>query len=159
MPDTGGDGAAPALLTLAPGPVATARLRAERALDRLGAAGRRWTARAPLPGGNIDWLRFDAFIADQQRRTSWLDPVVTRRLAHTYGTGMARIVAGAQRTADLGADMGGGLYAAELAYLVQHEFARTPNDVLQRRTRLELDLDNAAKARVAEWFARLGLGG
>ena len=157
--DTGTDGAAAALLTLAPGPVATARLRAERALDRLGAGSPRWTARAPLPGGNIDWLRFDAFIADQQRRAPWLDPAVTRRLARTYGTGMARILAGAEQAADLGAHMGGGLYAAELAYLVQHEFARTPDDVLQRRTGLGLVLDAAAKARVADWFARLGLHG
>ena len=157
--DTGNDDTAPALLTLAPGPVATARLRAERALDRLGAGGPRWTAREPLLGGNIDWLRFDAFIADQQRRAPWLDPAVTRRLARTYGTGMARILAGAQQAGDLGAHMGGGLYAAELAYLVQHEFARTPDDVLQRRTGLGLVLDAAAKARAADWFARLALRG
>jgi glycerol-3-phosphate dehydrogenase len=53
--------------------------------------------------------------------------------------------------------MGGGLYSAELAYLVHHEFARTPEDVLWRRSKLGLHLSSEEQARVAQWFARLEL--
>lgn len=155
--DQGGDGTAPAMLTIFGGGQTNARGRAEEALSLLGAPGKRWTATKPLPGGAIDWLRFEAFVADQQRRWPWLGPQMNRRLARAYGTRMARILAGAQGHHDLGTHMGGGLYSAELAYLASHEFARTSEDVLRRRSQLGLRLTEEEQARVAEWFARLDL--
>lgn len=151
------DDAAPAFLTPGGGPLITHRLRAERALDRLGLANRRWTGRAPLPGGNIDWVRFDAFIADQQRRWPWLGPHNAARLARTYGTRMSRILGDAKSPRDLGTPLGGGLTSAELAYLATHEFARSAEDVLWRRSLLGLTLGAADQRRVAEWFARVAL--
>lgn len=149
--------AVPPFLTIGGGPLVTHRLRAERAVDLLGAPGRRWTATTPLPGGEIDWLRFDAFISHQQRRWPWLAPHTAARLARTYGTRMARILAGAQSPRDLGTHFGGGLTSAELAYLVTHEFARSAEDILQRTSQLSLTLSAAEQARVADWFARMAL--
>ncbi|MGY6552277.1 MAG: glycerol-3-phosphate dehydrogenase [Erythrobacter sp.] len=155
--DRGHDGAAPPILSVFGGKITTYRKLAEHALARLEVAGKPWTAHAPLPGGEIDPARFDAFVDDQQQRWPWLGPQMNRRLARAYGTRMARILAGAQGHGDLGAHMGGGLYSAELAYLVQHEFARTPEDVLWRRSKLGLHLSSAEQARVAQWFRRVSL--
>ena len=48
--------------------------------------------------------------------------------------------------------MGGDLYEAELRYLKQEEFAQSAEDVLWRRSKLGLHLDQEAQQRVAEWF-------
>ena len=50
-------------------------------------------------------------------------------------------------------DNGGTLYAAELRYLVDHEFARTADDVLWRRSKLGLHLSAGDQRRVEGWFA------
>jgi glycerol-3-phosphate dehydrogenase len=152
--DRGSDGAAPPILSIFGGKITTYRKLAEHALEQLGVPGKSWTASMPLPGGDIDPVRFEAFVMDQQRRWPWLGPQMNRRLARSYGTRMARILADATGPNDLGTHMGGGLYSVELAYLVQHEFARSPEDVLWRRSKLGLHLSAEEQARVADWFAR-----
>ena len=54
---------------------------------------------------------------------------------------------------ELGEDYGGGLTEREVRYLVEHEWARTADDVLWRRTKAGLLMSAAQRARVAE---RLG---
>lgn len=151
------DGAAPRFMTVSSGRLVTHRLRAERALDQLGVPGKHWTASAPLPGGNVDWLRYPAFIAAQQRRWPWLDPRTTQRLARTYGARMGHILGDAGSLNDLGTQLGAGVSSAELAYLVTHEFVRSARDVLWRRSMLGLTLSAQEQAQVAEWFARAAL--
>src|SRR5262249_12279770 len=54
------------LLTVFGGDVTTSRRRAERAVSRLTPfypMSPRWTAKAPLPGGNFAWQRFDWQVA------------------------------------------------------------------------------------------------
>lgn len=155
--DRGADETAPAILSVFGGKITTYRKLAEHALERLGVPGKPWTATKPLPGGEIEWMHFENFVRDQQRRWPWLGPQMNRRLSRAYGTRMARILASATGHADLGTHMGGGLYSAELAYLVQHEFARSAEDVLWRRSKLGLHLSAEEQARVADWFDRLEL--
>ena len=50
--------------------------------------------------------------------------------------------------ADLGEDHGAGLTDAELRYLVQHEWARSAEDVVWRRSKLGLRLDDASIRRI-----------
>lgn len=52
-----------------------------------------------------------------------------------------------------GRHLGGGLYEGEVRYLIDHEFARTADDVLWRRTKLGLVL-SAEEARALEDFMR-----
>ena len=60
---------------------------------------------------------------------------------------------------DLGQDFGGGLTTRELDYLVEVEWARTPDDVLWRRSRLGLHVPDAARERLADYMAeRVGAG-
>ena len=47
---------------------------------------------------------------------------------------------------------GGDFYEAELRYLVAHEFARSAQDVLKRRSKLYLHLAQEAQDKIEHWF-------
>ena len=69
-----GRGKAP-LLTVFGGDVTTSRLRAERAVSRLTPfypMSPRWTAKAPLPGGDFAWERFDNEVDEARERWRFL---------------------------------------------------------------------------------------
>jgi glycerol-3-phosphate dehydrogenase len=148
------DEAGPKLLSIFGGKLTTYRKLAEHALERLRVPGRSWTADQPLPGGDIDPARFDRFLADQAVRYPWLAPATVLRFARAYGTRMIDLIGDAQGTNDLGARLGGDVFARELEYLVEHEFARSAEDVLYRRSKLYLHLTPQEQARIADWFAR-----
>lgn len=151
--DRGDDGDAPPILSIFGGKITTYRKLAEHALKKLGLADTSWTADEPLPGGDLDPARFDAFVADVAARYDWLPQSAVLRFCRAYGTRVHILLTGAQSLADMGAHLGGDLYARELEYLVDQEFAACAQDVLWRRTKLELHLDDKAKGRVREWFA------
>jgi len=153
--DRGPDGADAPLLSIFGGKITTYRKLAEHALAELGVGGREWTASEPLPGGDVDSTAFEVFVRTMEVGYPFLKPATVRRLARAYGTRMEAMLGDAKGTNDLGAHMGGDLYAAELEYLVTHEFARNAEDVLKRRSKLYLHLDEDAQARVAAWFEQL----
>ena len=59
---------------------------------------------------------------------------------------------------DSGAEVAPGLYERELRYLHDHEWARSADDVLWRRSKLGLHFSAAERAAVAAWMRR-ALGG
>lgn len=147
-------GGAP-ILSIFGGKITTYRKLAEHALEKLGDfGGGSWTADTPLPGGDIDPARFDNCFAETLAKYSWFGPEGVLRLLRAYGTRIEAILGQASGLEDLGEHMGGDLYEAELRYLVGEEFARSASDVLWRRSKLGLHLDEAAKARIADWFAK-----
>ncbi|MBM3586006.1 MAG: hypothetical protein FJX36_16885 [Alphaproteobacteria bacterium] len=58
---------------------------------------------------------------------------------------MATILDGATRMADLGRAFGAGLKARELDHLVTREWAATAEDVLWRRTKLGLHMNESER--------------
>jgi glycerol-3-phosphate dehydrogenase len=153
--DRGADGAAPPILSIFGGKLTTYRKLAEHALEKLpGIPSRRWTAGENLPGGDIEPTEFDAFVARMQERYAFLPPAMVLRLARAYGTRMTDFLGRKQSINELGVHLGGDLYAAELRYLVETEFARSAEDVLKRRSKLYLHLSAQEQARVADWFER-----
>lgn len=122
------------LLSVFGGKLTTARALAEEALARLGVGGARWTARSPLPGG--DFRDASEVVLPDLRR--WMPPAMVERLAYAYGTRLRHVLAGATSIDQLGRHFGAGLYAAEVCYLIETEFARTAEDILWRRTKLGL---------------------
>ncbi|AWW75446.1 glycerol-3-phosphate dehydrogenase [Erythrobacter sp. KY5] len=142
----------PKMLSIFGGKLTTYRKLAEHALEKLGIEDDRWTADEVLPGGEIDPVHFGRFIEDQAALFPWLGDETVLRLARAYGTRMIDLIGDAQGINDLGEHMGGDLYARELEYLVEHEFARSADDVLTRRSKLYLHIDDAAQAKVARWF-------
>jgi glycerol-3-phosphate dehydrogenase len=159
------------MLSIFGGKITTYRKLAEHALGELArffpAAGPAWTAGAVLPGGDIADLHFDRFVAELTARRAALPPALLRRLARAYGTRIDALLGAAQTPADLGRDFGGGLYQAELDYLVDQEWARSAEDILYRRSKLGLhtpaetasDVDAYLAARLAGRTGGAGFAG
>ena len=152
------------LLNVFGGKITTHRKLAEEALDRLapalGNVHAAWTSAEDmrLPGADFANARsidagFDAFLHDTVRRHPWLPGGQALRYARAYGTRLQRIVGTARCLADLGEHFGADLYAAEAAYLVREEWARDADDVLWRRSKLGLRLDDAQRARLSAWLS------
>jgi glycerol-3-phosphate dehydrogenase len=134
-------GGAP-LVTLYGGKITSYRRLSEQVLHHIGAAigrrGKPWTAQTPLPGGDIPGGDIDAFTQHLEKEKPFLGPALSWRLARAYGTLCLRFLGDARRMEDLGLDLGGGLTEAEVDYLVAREWARTPEDILWRRSKLGL---------------------
>jgi glycerol-3-phosphate dehydrogenase len=121
------------LLSVFGGKITTARHLAQAALDRLGIAGGD-TSKRPLPGGDI--AVFGAFLASVRDRWPFLDEPVARRMAQAYGNRIGALLGDANTLNDLGTDFGEGLRAREVDYLIRHEWARSADDIIWRRTKL-----------------------
>ena len=132
------------MLSVIGGKITTYRKLAEDALKVLKSAlpkhSGSWTATTPLPGGDIAGADFDTFERDSAAQYPWLDAAVHHRLARTYGTRLHEVLKDTSSETDLGHHYGAGLYQQEVDYLVRHEFARTCEDILDRRTKLGLHM-------------------
>jgi len=151
--DTSG---APALSVFG-GKLTTYRRLAEQALARLAPflpeAGPPWTARSVLPGADGLPDGGTAGLTEELRREHpSLDDATAERLARSYGSEARTILAQAQ-----GRDFGHGFSEAELRWLVEHEWARTVEDVLWRRTKLGLRFSPAETQDIADYLANLTL--
>jgi len=154
------DSDAAPLLTIWGGKITTFRKLAEEAGDllapRLGTLRGAWTGGASLPGGDLsgfigaaqrpdtDFVRFEQALA---LRHPALPVALGHRLARAYGARVEALLAGA----GLGAAVAPGLHEGELRYLHEHEWARSADDVLWRRSKLGLHLSAAEREAVARW--------
>jgi glycerol-3-phosphate dehydrogenase len=154
-----GDGAAP-LLSVFGGKITTYRRLAEHALDKLAPflapLAKPWTATAALPGGDIEDLDVERFLAGLRAEYRFLPPDLARRLARAYGTTARAILGRATGLEDLGEDFGGWLTRAELDYLIAQEWARTSEDVLWRRSKLGLHAPAGTADKIAAYLAAAG---
>ncbi len=144
-----GEGAAP-LLSVFGGKITTYRKLAEHAVERLRPflpkIGAGWTAGAYLPGGDIPGADFDRFLAEFKRAHGWLPAELAHHYARLYGTRADRLLGGARSLAELGPHFGGCLYEREVAYLRGVEWARTAEDILERRTKHGLHIGPSGRA-------------
>ena len=150
-------GLGPALLSVYGGKLTTYRRLAEHAMERLAPAfpglGPAWTATAHLPGGDFPADGFEPLVAELRAARPWLGEPIARRLVRAYGTRAGRVLGDAKTLRDLGDDLGHGLSAREVAYLMTAEFARTPEDILWRRGKLGLTATSETNARLAAVMA------
>ncbi|MEL6961703.1 MAG: glycerol-3-phosphate dehydrogenase, partial [Pseudomonadota bacterium] len=151
------EGQAP-LLSIFGGKLTTYRKLAEHALEQLqpvmGFEKGAWTVGAPLPGGDIDDANFDAFAKNVQEQWNWLPKTLAQRYARAYGTRMERLIGTAATLDDLGEHFGDDLYEAEVRYLMSVEWALTDDDILWRRSKLGLHVDDETAARLRAWLGR-----
>ena len=148
------------LLSVWGGKLTTFRKLAEEAADLLSAplniASGAWTANATLPGGDLsatigpadrpdaDFARFLRVLAVRHPE---VPAAVLQRWARGYGSRVALLFT----PKGLGLEVAPGLFEAELHCLHDHEWARTADDVLWRRTKLGLHLRPAQRDAVARW--------
>ncbi|MFN2099751.1 glycerol-3-phosphate dehydrogenase [Altererythrobacter sp. MF3-039] len=144
----------PAILSIFGGKITTYRKLAEHAAAKLGGLdGQAWTGDAALPGGDFAVDGFEQLVADLADRNPWARHILPR-LCRAYGTRAEMLLGTAASLADLGEQFGPDLFERELEYLLEEEFATNAEDVLWRRSKLGLHLDQSQRARVAEWFAQ-----
>jgi glycerol-3-phosphate dehydrogenase len=143
--DGGGkDNNAP-LISVFGGKITTYRKLAEAATDKICTffpnAGPEWTKHAPLPGGNFtDW---NALVAEFGSEFRWLPEKLAKRYARTYGTRTYELLRDCSSVESLGQLFGGNLYAAEVEYVREHEWAISAEDIVWRRTKQGLRMKDA----------------
>lgn len=149
----------PALLNVLGGKLTTYRRLAEAALARLAphlrAMGPPWTARTPLPGGDLGGVEFEQWLADLVRRRSRFPASYLEPLARRHGSLTDDVLGDARDPADLGLHMGGGLTDREVAYLRRREWAMSVEDILWRRTKCGLHMTSPERLRAAEHMVAL----
>jgi glycerol-3-phosphate dehydrogenase len=151
-------GGAP-LLSIYGGKITTHRRLAEEALEKLAPylngtrALEGWTAKSPLPGGDMDVSAVAALSAELVRNYPFLSSTHANRLAHAYGTRAGKWLGNAKSKGDLGQWFGASLTEAEVRYLMSSEWALTAEDIAWRRTKLGLRLTPVEIAAIDDWIS------
>jgi glycerol-3-phosphate dehydrogenase len=150
------EGQAP-VLSIFGGKITTFRKLAEHALEELKTyfpnMKPSWTENATMPGGDIIDADFDKFLKTVRQRWSFLPEQIAHRLSRAYGTRILELLGEARSMADMGEDFGAGLTAAEIDYLMRHEWARTAEDILWRRSKLGLHVPAGTAAKIDAYIA------
>ena len=106
-----------------------------------------------LPGGNMANGDFSAFLTSVQREFPTIDDTRLRRMAKAYGTEIYSILGNANEPADEGIDFGCGLYQAEVDFLIAHEWAKTADDILMRRSKLGYQFNDQQRRTLSDYLA------
>ena len=145
------EGRAP-VLSVFGGKITTYRSLAEHAMAKLARyfpdAKQPWSGSSPLPGS--DCADREAAQREIFGRYRAVPPAVLQAVFRRHGT-RTREVLGDGLT---GEHYGAGLTERELRYLLDQEWAVSAEDVLWRRTKAGLHLDERQRARVAEAIGR-----
>ena len=144
------------LLTVFGGDATTARLRAERTVSRLAPfypMSPRWSAQGALPGGDFPHQQFEAEVEAARDRWKFLTEDQALRLVSAYGSRLHQVLGEARDKADLGPSFGADLTGAEVRYLMANEWARFPDDILWRRSKLGLTIASEDRERLAAFMA------
>lgn len=153
----------PARLSVYGGKVTTYRCLAEDALAKLEPflpqMGKPWTRTGALPGGDIPGGDFEAFMVALASRYAGFPRPILHRLARRHGARTPEVIGDARDLAGMGQHFGEGLTAREVLWMKTHEWARTPDDVLWRRSKVGVHLlqseSEPQRAATAEAIARL----
>jgi D-erythritol 1-phosphate dehydrogenase len=155
--------AAPPILSIFGGKITTYRKLAEHALDKLSpffpGIAKGWTAHAPLPGGDMPGADFDAWLVAFRKQIPWLPGDLARHYGRLYGTRTAALLKGAKGPGDLGLHFGALFHEREARFLLRTEWARSAEDILDRRTKHGLHLSASERAAFEHWLRSLDEAG
>ncbi len=144
------------ILNVFGGKITTYRRLAESALEQIGEVfdglPGNWTAGVPLPGGDFPVDGVAALIELLQEKYPFLTGFWAARLIRAYGTDAERMLDGVETASDMGEDFGATLTGREVAWLMDHEYARRAEDVVWRRNKLGLRLSAEQISRLDDWM-------
>ncbi|WP_439133210.1 glycerol-3-phosphate dehydrogenase [Pseudomaricurvus sp.] len=142
------------LLSVFGGKITTYRKLSEAAVNRLceffPSAGPCLTKTEPLPGGDFSSpAELNTLL---EKTFPWLPAAIRKRYVRTYGSLTFELLQGINSVEGMGEHFGAGLYAAEVKYLIEYEWARTADDILWRRTKLGLHMGKRDIQRFKDRF-------
>jgi D-erythritol 1-phosphate dehydrogenase len=150
-----GEGKAP-LLSVFGGKITTFRKLSEHALEKLEpffpAMKPKWTAGAHLPGGDIANADVDGFLEKLKSDYSFMPHRLAAHYARLYGTRARMLLGRATQMSDLGAELGPDFYEIEVIYLLNEEWALEAGDILTRRTKHGLHMNESQRRAFCDWF-------
>ncbi|WDI78479.1 glycerol-3-phosphate dehydrogenase [Candidatus Purcelliella pentastirinorum] len=150
------NGTAP-LLSIFGGKLTTYRKLAEFSLNKLSKyyinMKPSWTRNCILSGGDIG-----ISIEDYSNKLRIMYPFLTKDISYhyssTYGTSSNDILKGVNNLDDLGEHFGNVLYQVELDYLIKYEWAKKLDDVIWRRTKLGIFLNEKEKILISKYLSK-----
>ncbi len=117
------------------------------------------TAVSSLPGASFEQMDFKQYTSHAKEKYHWLNPEVLQRYLQTYGTCMEKFLMNCSNEKSLGKKFGYGLYQVEVDYLIAEEWAQSSDDILKRRTKLDLVMDAASKKELEHYLEQTIMGG
>jgi glycerol-3-phosphate dehydrogenase len=142
------------VLSVFGGKITTYRRLAEQALEKLSPYFPRmrppWSERSPLPGSDFGGAAPPQAYEQLRSRHPGLPEPALRGIFRRHGALAEDVIDGG----DLGEHYGADLYERELCYFVEHEWARSAEDVLWRRTKAGLHMSASQRERVAGRLAK-----
>jgi glycerol-3-phosphate dehydrogenase len=147
----------PNILSVFGGKITTYRVLAEQALHKIDnlnipKTGQKfyagaWTDSKPLAGGDFPPDQKDRLILDFKSRFPFFSDRSCRRLVTAYGTDAFLMF-----DRGTGHDLGEEITTAEIDYLIKQEWAKTAEDILERRSKLCYHLSDQTKARIKNYM-------
>ena len=147
-----------ALISIYGGKITTYRKLAEAVMEKLAPftpeASRAWTSNEPLPGSDRMGQSLNDIKNKIRHTHTWLTPTEVQRFARSYGLLCLDFLSGKESHKDMGEDFGAELFAAEVDYLLDSEWAIEAEDILWRRTKLGLLLTVEQHEALVEYIAQ-----
>ena len=116
-----------------------------------------WTAGEPLPGGDMMDSDFEAWANEFKLRRPWLSDALADHYARTYGTFAFKILEGIHSIEELGRQFGDLLFEKEARWLIENEWARSSEDILERRTKHSYHLTDQQRSKFDDWLESVAM--
>jgi glycerol-3-phosphate dehydrogenase len=144
------------VVTIFGGKITTYRQLAEEVVDQLTSifpqAHQSQTKCTPLPGSVLDSMNFEDYMVFARKKYHWLDAKLFNRYMYSYGTYTEHFLSKCSSMESMGKNFGASLYQVELDYLIYEEWAKDSDDILLRRTKLGLSMDDSSKKELTEYL-------
>jgi len=152
-------GGEPSIINIFGGKITTYRRLAESMMERiediLGERKPAWTANSYLTGGDFHVDDFDRLVTEVRKKYPFVENSLAYRWVRSYGTRVWQMLDGIKNKDDLGIEFGGTLTEREVNYLVNHEWAKTADDILWRRSKLGIRFSKEQVATLQKWIDNL----
>ncbi|MGE8561698.1 MAG: glycerol-3-phosphate dehydrogenase [Acinetobacter sp.] len=115
-----------------------------------------WTGTALLPGAE-NWVSVELLMQQITQTIEDIPLQLACRWAHAYGTRVWKFINGVSSTDELGENFGHGLFAKEVDYLVDQEWARSSQDIVWRRSKLGFQFNTDEIQFLDQYLSKLHL--
>ncbi len=112
------------------------------------------TATTPLPGAVLGAMDFTEYQIFAKQKYHWLEKETLDRYLKSYGTRIEKMLAGCNTITDLGICFTPTLYQVEVDYLLNEEWAQNGEDILWRRTKLGLHINESEEKTLADYLLK-----